>query len=270
MTTEFQIPAKILEDVNGVSGGDDQKIQKPRLYLEPLTPSKHLDAFHELWTYEETLVWFPFPIKKDVSESREFLEKILPNEENPDIEKFALMLLPTPNSSSSSNPFDPSQTQIQTTESKEDGEGAEKRGERRGERNGEMIGFVGTNRYKEQGMEVGYVINRRYWGMGFATEGLRLFLDMYWNLPQRKYIHRLVGKTSPGNVASQNILVKCGARKGERLKDVLELWVDGGRKSDLICWFLDRPGVEREDLEVERGRRSEVLARVVEEGKENK
>lgn len=46
----------------------------------------------------------------------------------------------------------------------------------------EMVGFVGTNRYKESGMEVGYVINRRFWGRGFATEGLRMFLDMYWEM----------------------------------------------------------------------------------------
>ena len=36
---------------------------------------------------------------------------------------------------------------------------------------------------------------------------------------ERKYLNRLVGKTSPGNVASQNILLKCGARRGETLKD---------------------------------------------------
>lgn len=80
----------------------------------------------------------------------------MPNEENPDIEKFALMLFPT---------------------------GSQAQGEGEGQK-GEMVGFVGTNRYKEQGMEVGYVINRRYWGMGYATEGLRLFLDMYWELPR--------------------------------------------------------------------------------------
>lgn len=80
----------------------------------------------------------------------------MPNDENPDIEKFALMLLPI---------------------------GSQAQGEGEGQK-GEMVGFVGTNRYKEQGMEVGYVINRRFWGMGYATEGLRLFLDMYWELPR--------------------------------------------------------------------------------------
>ena len=84
---------------------------------------------------------------------------------NLDIEKFALMLLPI---------LDQSPGSKQELEE----------GERDGQK-GEMVGFVGTNRYKEQGMEVGYVINRRYWGLGYATEGLRLFLNMYWGLPRK-------------------------------------------------------------------------------------
>jgi len=120
----------------------------------PLRPSRYSQSKNS-----------PFPVKKDVSESREFLEKILPNEENLDIEKFALMLLPI---------LDQSPGSKQELEE----------GERDGQK-GEMVGFVGTNRYKEQGMEVGYVINRRYWGLGYATEGLRLFLNMYWGLPRK-------------------------------------------------------------------------------------
>ncbi|KAH7308769.1 GNAT domain-containing protein [Rhexocercosporidium sp. MPI-PUGE-AT-0058] len=213
--------------------GTTAAVKKPRIYLEPLDPEKHMEGFHELWTDEETLVWFnsPFPVKTSISESREFLLKILPNEENPDIEKFAMMLIPE--------------------------EGRAERGE------GEMVGFVGTNRYKEQGMEVGYVINRRFWGRGFATEGMRLFLDMYWAMDERKYITRLVGKTSPNNIASQNILLKCGARRGEVLKDVLKLFVDGGKTSDLVCWYLDRPGFERGEgsREVEREERRGFLVR---------
>lgn len=103
----------------------------------------------------------PFPVKKSISESREFLLKILPNEENPDIEKFAMMLIPE---------------NCEASQKEGEGDGNEEEGKT------EMVGFVGTNRYKESGMEVGYVINRRFWGRGFATEGLRMFLDMYWEM----------------------------------------------------------------------------------------
>ncbi|KAK0110289.1 hypothetical protein ONS96_001908 [Cadophora gregata f. sp. sojae] len=189
---------------------------KPRLYLEPLDPAKHLEAFHEIWTFEEALRWFPFPVKKNVSESREFLERILPNEENPDIEKFALMLLPASgseteqsqaqttvfietekcqNAEDGSRGDGESQLEEGNTGKGEDGEGKEKGNRERNERGdrkekaGEMVGFVGTNRYKEQGMEVGYVIHRRYWGRGFATEGLKLFLEMYWGLEGMFFPH---------------------------------------------------------------------------------
>ncbi|KAH9224962.1 GNAT domain-containing protein, partial [Leptodontidium sp. 2 PMI_412] len=202
----------------------------------PLDPEKHMQGFHELWTHEEALFWFPFPVKKSISESREFLLKILPNEENPDIEKFAMMLIPE---------------NCEASQKEGEGGGNEEEGKM------EMVGFVGTNRYKESGMEVGYVINRRFWGRGFATEGLRMFLDMYWEMSERKYINRLVGKTSPGNVASQKILMKCGARKGEVLKDVFARFGDGGKTSDLICWYLDRPGSKQG----ERAREEEMEGR---------
>ena len=46
-----------------------------------------------------------------------------------------------------------------------------------------MIGFVGTNRWCEQGLEVGYCLNRAYWGRGYITEGFRAFLEIFWGLP---------------------------------------------------------------------------------------
>jgi RimJ/RimL family protein N-acetyltransferase len=68
----------------------------------------------------------------------------------------------------------------------EDGEGEDGEGE--GARGGKgkklkMIGFVGTNRWCEQGLEVGYCLNRAYWGMGYITEGFRAFLGIFWELP---------------------------------------------------------------------------------------
>jgi RimJ/RimL family protein N-acetyltransferase len=57
----------------------------------------------------------------------------------------------------------------------------------KGERNekGElkMVGFVGTNRWCEQGLEVGYCLNIKYWGKGYTTEGFRAFLEVFWELP---------------------------------------------------------------------------------------
>jgi RimJ/RimL family protein N-acetyltransferase len=46
-----------------------------------------------------------------------------------------------------------------------------------------MIGFVGTNRDSEQGLETGYCVNLRYWRRGYAGEAFRVFLELYWSLP---------------------------------------------------------------------------------------
>jgi RimJ/RimL family protein N-acetyltransferase len=59
----------------------------------------------------------------------------------------------------------------------------------------------------------------------------------------------LVAKTSTQNIASQRVLQKCGARKGETLKDSYERYVDQGAKSDTCCWYFDRPGLVKEDNE---------------------
>ena len=106
---------------------------------------------------------FPFPFslnteripdqnrKKDtLEESRDWLvNMILPTKETWDIDKYALLLKDEKN---------------------------EKGGLK-------MVGFVGTNRWCEKGMEVGYCSNVGYWGTGYITEGFKAFLELYWTLP---------------------------------------------------------------------------------------
>lgn len=45
-----------------------------------------------------------------------------------------------------------------------------------------MIGLTGTNRWSEQGLETGYILNMKYWGRGYAGEAFRCFLGLYWGL----------------------------------------------------------------------------------------
>ena len=73
---------------------------------------------------------------------------ILPTKETPDIDKFALLL----------------------KDEKNENGGLK------------MVGFVGTNRWCAQGMEVGYFLNIRYWGRGLVTEGFAAFLGVFWGL----------------------------------------------------------------------------------------
>ena len=63
---------------------------------------------------------------------------------------------------------------------------------------------------------------------------------------ERKDVLQLVAKVDPGNTASQRLIIRAGARRGEVLKECYERRIDGGKKRDLQCWYLDRPGVEPE------------------------
>jgi RimJ/RimL family protein N-acetyltransferase len=104
-----------------------------------------------------------------MEESREWLLKYILNvnekgETDSGIDKFALLL--------------------KDSGSDRDGEGEggeEGAKEKKGKRL-KMIGFVGTNRWCEQGLEVGYCLNRAYWVRGYITEGFRAFLEIFWEL----------------------------------------------------------------------------------------
>jgi len=121
------------------------------------------------------------PKKNTVEESREWLLKYILNvneegETDEGIDKFALLLK--------------SDGRDEDGDGEGEGEGEEMgREEGAGETGGKkgkgfkMIGFVGTNRWCEQGLEVGYCLNRAYWGNGYVTEGFRAFLEIFWGLP---------------------------------------------------------------------------------------
>lgn len=44
--------------------------------------------------------------------------------------------------------------------------------------------------------------------------------------------------------------MRIGARRGEVLKEEYALARDGGKKSDIMCWYIDRPkegGIQEEE-----------------------
>ena len=42
-------------------------------------------------------------------------------------------------------------------------------------------------------MEVGYCLNREYCNRGFATEGMKAFLDIFWTLPSTFPVFGVLG-----------------------------------------------------------------------------
>ncbi|CZR51629.1 uncharacterized protein PAC_01506 [Phialocephala subalpina] len=193
-----------------------ESAQTSRIYLEPLTLEKHLEDFHELWTSEEAVQWSTKLVMHNLEQTREFMPKTLNNEQNPEIDKFAIMLKDVPENTKAG---------IEVKNAK---------GEAK------CIGITGTNRWSPQGMETGYCLNREYWGRGFATEAFALFLKWYWTFPQRQNIKFLVAKTDPRNGASLRVLEKCGGRKGEIIT-LTPAWVKDGGTIEATCWYFDRP-----------------------------
>lgn len=80
---------------------------------------------------------------------------------------------------------------------------------------GEVVGSIMS--WKQEGQrEVGYGIGRAYWGRGFATEALRLFLPLISERP-------LFGYTAEHNIGSMRVLEKCGFVRVGETKGVLSL-----------------------------------------------
>ena len=130
-----------------------------------------------------------------------------------------------------------------------------------------MIGMIGILREHE----IGYKLHSDFWGKGYMTEALRIFIDMYWEMEGRIFfssqsakkvalvgiegkIHHtnsvlvnkgydeLLAAADPVNKASGRILEKAGFQKGEYRTGFYELVVDGVViKGDLQCFYLSRP-----------------------------
>ncbi|KAG9232051.1 acyl-CoA N-acyltransferase [Amylocarpus encephaloides] len=196
-------------------------IETPRLWLQPMTVEEHLDDFWELWTDPKALMWTSQGIQESKEAALELMLKVLPNEENPNIDKFALLLRPV-----AENPMPYTNAQGKP----------------------KMVGMVGTNRMSDHGLETGYCMNIKYWGRGYAGEAFAAFLKYYWTLPNRTEFS-LVAKVDLDNIPSQKILTRVGAKRGEILKDFYARFIDGGKKRDIECWYLERPGTVASEKE---------------------
>jgi [ribosomal protein S5]-alanine N-acetyltransferase len=80
-----------------------------------------------------------------------------------------------------------------------------------------------------QSGEIGYLINPKFWGKGFATEAARLLIG--YGFKQLSF-HRIYATCHPENAASTKVLEKAGMTKEGTLRDHLKM-NDGWRDSHL-------------------------------------
>ena len=82
----------------------------------------------------------------------------------------------------------------------------------------EIIGWAGLQYLPELGeTEVGFLLDRPYWGRGYATEAAQASLDFGF---EHMNLARIIALVHPGNLASQRVIEKCGMV----YVDTLPLW----------------------------------------------
>ncbi|TVY19161.1 hypothetical protein LARI1_G002763, partial [Lachnellula arida] len=111
---------------------------------------------------------------------------------------------------------------------------------------GTLIGLLCIPRVSSDGEipELGYGIHSDYWGHGYASEAIALFISFYWAEERKNSKDSFEAYTGLNNLASERVLIKAGFRRCEVLKGGHEVVdVNSGEKQmeDVTCWTLERP-----------------------------
>ncbi|KAB8295085.1 hypothetical protein EYC80_007024 [Monilinia laxa] len=187
-------------------------VKTDRLLLEPLNLNKHLYSCHEILSDLRIAKWSTRGPNINIEQTK---DRILESMSSVQFRMWAIMI---PSASS---------TLVDVEDYSE-------------ENDMKMIGIIGTSHTPAN---VGYKIHPNRWGKGYMTEALKLFVEMFWTLEEKKAFPQIVAAYTPGNHASARVLEKVGFNNGQLLREELELWSNRGlnRKSDIQCMYIDRP-----------------------------
>lgn len=99
-----------------------------------------------------------------------------------------------------------------------------------------IIGTTTLFRLDEQSRraEIGYILNRRFWGNGFAGEALTALLDFAF---EKMNLHRIEADIEPRNAASVKTVERLGFKREGLLR---ERWIVGGELQDSLVYGLLR------------------------------
>ncbi len=86
----------------------------------------------------------------------------------------------------------------------------------------------------DSGGDIGFILNRDYWGRGLATEVTRILLDFGF---RDLHLHRISATCGPENVASSRVLEKNGMRLEGRFRE--HKLVRGKWRDSLIYAIID-------------------------------
>ncbi|KAI9642060.1 hypothetical protein NHQ30_009931 [Ciborinia camelliae] len=218
-------------------------VKSDRLLLEPLNLDKHLHECHEILSEPRIAEWSTRAPHTNLEQTK---ERILESMSSVQFRMWAIMIPTT----------SPTLTAVE-----DEGERKEMK----------MIGIIGISHTPAN---VGYKIHPDYWGKGYMTEALKLFVEMFWTLEglsfllsrcwnendtmrafsggkearanirtEKKSFPQVVAAYNPGNYASARVLEKVGFKNGELKREEIELWFNRGqnRRSDIQIMYIDRP-----------------------------
>lgn len=85
-----------------------------------------------------------------------------------------------------------------------------------------MIGNIYLGKRDFDTLELGFVLNRKYWGKGYAAESCRALLKLAFDTG----IHRIYAECDPQNGASWRLLERLGFRREAHLRQNIYFWKD--------------------------------------------
>ncbi|OGM48652.1 GNAT family acetyltransferase [Aspergillus bombycis] len=198
-------------------------MQTERLQLVRLTED-HVAGYHAIWSDPVATRWSAHGPCKTLDDSRQWMSSLL-LKENPIGENYAVLLRPD-------------MDQLQGSQ-----EGAEDIHPYDILAHGGFIGWVGTWR-TDPLPEVGFIFHRSTWGLGFATEALRAFVELFWSCKPQFTVLEAYCDTE--NEASVKVLRKCGFELVEvTRKDYVLPWMTPPERDTMQFRLIRTDGLEK-------------------------
>lgn len=104
--------------------------------------------------------------------------------------------------------------------------------------NGEPVAWVMLLSTTFDGPELGYMLPRRLWGQGLATEAARATIRYGF---EQQNLKRIYASTGPDNAASQRVLLKSGMRLHSRSKRG-----EGAQAVDQHVYVIEHPELSKQ------------------------
>ncbi|MDH5483379.1 MAG: GNAT family N-acetyltransferase [Candidatus Bathyarchaeota archaeon] len=90
---------------------------------------------------------------------------------------------------------------------------------------------------------IGFVLNRHFWGQGYATEAAKALLVFGF---KKLNLHRIFATCDPANIASARVLEKIDMQREGRLRE--HKWVKGKWRESLLYAILDHEWKEPKNI----------------------